>query len=139
MPPAEEGSPTEAGFLAQVLVNDHDAAHQGAEDDAGQEGGQPEEQEGGVVLGRQWGLLARPEGLVPEVHDRVRDQLLREHALERTLLWKRKAVVVGTGGSWVPGTGGTAGLRGTEGSGQEDRDCGAMLAEIAQGRAQRAQ
>lgn len=82
MPPAEKGSPTEAGFLAQVLVNDHDEAHQGAEDDAGQEGGQPEEQEGGIALGRQWRLLALPEGLIPEGHDRVCAQLLREHALE---------------------------------------------------------
>jgi len=51
--PADAGSPPEVGFPAQVVENDYDGAHEGAEEDAAHEGEQSNAQEGDVVLGRE--------------------------------------------------------------------------------------
>lgn len=98
-----------------MLVNDHDEAYQGTAEDAGQEGEGPDEQEGSVVLGGQRDLLTLLEGIVPKGRDRVCVQRLWEDALERTPLWKREVVVVGTRG-FQDKAGGTVGLRGTQGT-----------------------
>lgn len=47
--PADVASPPEVGFPAQVVVNNYDGAHEGAEEDAGHEGERSNGQEGDVV------------------------------------------------------------------------------------------
>lgn len=101
------------------MVEHDEGAQEGAEEDAGDEGEGSNDEEGNVVLWGQRGLLALPEGLIPKGHDRVSVQQLWNSAEEQTLLWKRKTVLEGTLGSWErqgPGTGGTAGQHGTDGT-----------------------
>lgn len=80
--PADTGSPPEVGFLAQMVVNDYKVAHEDAEEDARHEGEWSDDQEGDVVPGRQCDLLALPEGLISEGHDRILVHLLRDSAEE---------------------------------------------------------
>lgn len=130
--PSDAGSPRDVGFLAQVVVNHHDGACEGAEEDAGHEREWSNDHEGDVVLGRQWGLLTLPEGLIPKGHDRIFVQLLRDSAEEQALLWKRKSVSMGTLGHWAK-----AGVMDRGDVWDQGRRTGIRLIRIAQSGIQR--